>query len=49
MTDKELAVRLASEYLKGFYAGGGKCALDPDTTKKVLQMFYDAIKSLPDE
>lgn len=46
MTDKELAVRLASEYLKGFYASGGKTALDPETTKKILQMFYDAVKSL---
>lgn len=49
MTDKELAVQLASEYLRGFYSTEGKKALDTETTKKVLQMCYDAVKSLPDE
>ncbi len=48
MSDKELAVQLASGYLNSFYASGDKKALDPETAKKVLQMFYDAVTSLPD-
>lgn len=49
MTDKELAVQLAGEYLKGYYSPGNKPALDPETAKNVLQMCYDAVKSLSDE
>ena len=48
MTDKELAVQLAAEYLNGFYSVERKTALDPETAKKVLKMFYDAVKSLPE-
>lgn len=49
MLNKELAVQLASWYLNGFYAPGGKKALDPETAENVLQMFYKAVVSLPDE
>ncbi len=49
MSNKEFAVQLATEYLKAFYSTGRNSGLDPETAKKVLQMFYDAVKSLPDE
>lgn len=49
MSNKELAVQLAAAYLKGFYSVERKTPLDPETAQKVLQMFYEAVKSLPDE
>lgn len=49
MTDKELAVHLASEYLKGYYATGNKPSLNPETAKELLQTLYDAVKLLPNE
>ncbi len=39
MSDKELAVQLASGYLNSFYASGDKKALDPETAKRSCRCF----------
>ena len=48
-TDKELAVELMGNYLQAIYSSKGIQPLDADATKEILNAFYDAVKSLPDE
>ena len=45
-TDKELAVELMGSYLTGLYSAGNMKPLDPVSIKKILQAFYDAVKSV---
>ena len=47
-TDKELAVELMGSYLTGLYSAGNMKPLDPESIKKILQAFYDAVKSVTD-
>lgn len=48
-TDKELAVELMGNYLRAVYSQEKMKALDPEGFKKILNAYYDAVKSLPTE
>lgn len=48
-TDKELAVKLAGDYIQAVYSRDGVKLPEPSDLKVLLKAFYDAVKSLPDE
>lgn len=48
-TDKELAVKLAGDYIQAVYSKDGVKFPEPSDLKVLLKACYDAVKSLPNE
>ena len=48
MTNKELAVQLTGDYLRGIYSRDKTQPLNSEDAKKLLTIFYEAVKSLPE-
>lgn len=48
-SNKELAVELAGQYIRGIYSAGDVKPLTPEALSQILKVFYDTIKKLPDD
>lgn len=48
-TNKELAVELLGMYLQGIYSRDRTKPITEDWAKSLLEVFYNAVKSIPDD
>ena len=48
-TNKELAVELLGMYLQGIYSRDRTKPITEDWAKSLLEAFYNAVKSIPDD
>lgn len=48
-TNKELAVELAGQYMRGIYSVGNMKPLTPEALDQILKVFHDAVKKMPDD
>ncbi len=49
MSNKELAVQLMGDYLKGYYSHDDAKPIKPEELQISLIRFYEIIKSIPDD